>query len=104
MHDTHASILSKIQHANKKHLFIGQVFHFSILSGCDSREYLEKEKNILQTFNLSALKLKASSFEVTNNFDTSTFWISKQHKLNVVNKQVLSTYSEPNTVKEKAEN
>lgn len=49
MCDTHTSELSKFWHADKKHLSIGKVFHFSISSGCDSREYLEKEKYILQT-------------------------------------------------------
>lgn len=42
---------------------------------------------------MKCLKLKASIFEVPSSFDTSTFWISKQHKLNAVNKQILSTDS-----------
>lgn len=47
---------------------------------------------------MKRLKIKSFNFW-TNNFDTSTFGISKQHKLNVVNKQILSTYSLTNRVK-----
>lgn len=52
---------------------------------------------------MKCLKIKGFNFW-TNNFDTSTFGISKQHKLNVVNKQILGTYSLTNRVKKEAEN
>lgn len=87
VHDTHVSALSQMQHTNKKHLSTGKAFHFSISSGYDSREYLEKEKK--HSSNMKGLKIKSLNFW-SNNFDTSTFCISKQHKQNVLNKQILS--------------